>query len=83
VLLLHLPSTHTAISVDVVLTAMMTQLPEKLRRTLTWGQGPGLSSHDKIASLFSDGVFFAYPGKPWQRGTNENLNGFVKLFGAC
>jgi IS30 family transposase len=79
VLLLHLPSTHTAISVNVVLTATMTQLPEKLRRTLTWGRGSEMSSHDKIASLFSDGVFFAHPGKPWQRGSNENMNGLTVL----
>jgi len=58
----------------------MSQLPAHQRRTLTWDQGSEMSSHDKIAPLFSDGVFFAHPGKPWQRGSNENVNGRCQYF---
>lgn len=39
-----------------------------------------MASHDKIASLFDDGVFFAHPGKPWQRGSNENMNGLLRQY---
>ena len=80
VLLLHLPSTHTAVEVNVALTATMSQLPPHLRHTLTWDQGSEMASHDKIASLFDDGVFFAHPGKPWQRGSNENVNGLLRQY---
>ncbi|WP_253259918.1 IS30 family transposase [Subtercola boreus] len=80
VLLLHLPDSHSALDVNAALTATMSQLPAHLRRTLTWDQGSEMSSHDKIASLFSDGVFFAHPGKPWQRGSNENMNGLLRQY---
>jgi len=78
VLLLHLPDTHSALEVNRALTATMSQLPAHQRLTLTWDQGSEMSSHDKIAPLFSDGVFFAHPGKPWQRGSNENVNGLLE-----
>lgn len=80
VLLLHLPETHTALDVNSALTTVMSQLPPHLRRTLTWDQGSEMASHDKIASLFDDGVFFAHPGKPWQRGSNENMNGLLRQY---
>ena len=79
-MLLHLPDTHTAVDVNVALTTVMSQLPPYLRRTLTWDQGSEMASHDKIASLFDDGVFFAHPGKPWQRGSNENMNGLLRQY---
>ncbi|MBC7593062.1 MAG: IS30 family transposase, partial [Kineosporiaceae bacterium] len=80
VLLLHLPDTHSAVEVNTALTAMMSQLPPHLRRTLTWDQGSEMANHDKIASLFNDGIFFAHPGKPWQRGSNENMNGLLRQY---
>ena len=80
VLLLHLPSTPTAVEVNVALTATVSQLPPHLRHTLTWDQGSEMANHDKIASLFDDGVFFAHPGKPWQRGSNENMNGLLRQY---
>ena len=74
-LLLHLPDTHPAVEVNAALTVTLSKLPPHLRRTLTWAHGSEMANHDKIASLFDDGVFFAHPGKPWQRGSNENMNG--------
>lgn len=59
--LLHLQDTHTAVDVNAALTATMTPLPEEFRRTPTRDQGSEMSGHDKIASLFTDGVFFATP----------------------
>ena len=80
VMLLHLPDTHSAVEVNAALTLTMSQLPQHLRRTLTWDQGSEMASHDKIASFFDDGVFFAHPGKPWQRGSNENMNGLLRQY---
>ena len=55
-----------------VLAAALSQLPEPMRLTLTCDQGSELAYHHQIAPLLRDGVFFAHPGSPWQRGSNEN-----------
>jgi IS30 family transposase len=39
-----------------------------------------MACHDQIAHLFSDGVFFAYPGRPWERPSNENTNGLLRQY---
>lgn len=39
-----------------------------------------MASHDRIASLFTDGVSFAHAGKPWLRGSNENMNGLLAQY---
>ncbi|MDH6462904.1 IS30 family transposase [Micromonospora sp. A200] len=39
-----------------------------------------MAYHQQIAPLLKDGVFFAHPGRPWQRGTNENTNGLLRQY---
>jgi hypothetical protein len=39
-----------------------------------------VARHDEIATLFSEGVFFADPGCPWMRGTNEDTNGLIRQY---
>ncbi len=51
---------------------VLASLPEAARLTLTWDQGSEMAFPDQTASLLRDGVFFAHPASPWQRGTNEN-----------
>jgi transposase, IS30 family len=37
-----------------------------------------MACHDQIAHLLSDGVFFASPGRPWERPSNENTDGLLR-----
>lgn len=62
------------------LIASMTQLPEQLRKTLTWDRGKELSDHAKFALATGTRVFFADPHSPWQRPTNENTNGLLRQY---
>lgn len=39
-----------------------------------------MAHHQQIAPLLRDGVFFAHPGRPWQRGTTENTNGLLRQY---
>ena len=50
------------------------------RLTPTWDQGSEMARHDLVADLFTQGVFFANPGSPWMRGTNENTNGLLRQY---
>lgn len=78
--LIHLPACHDAEAVRDGLMAVLASLPETARNTLTWDQGCEMAFHDQVAPLLSEGVFFAYPASPWQRGTNENTNGLLRQY---
>ena len=71
---------YGAIAMNTALTASMTQLPEQLRKTLTWDRGKELSGHAQFALDTGTKVFFADPHSPWQRPTNENTNGLLRQY---
>jgi IS30 family transposase len=52
----------------------MTDLPQQLRKTLTWDGGKKLSGHAEFAIETDTMVYFADPHSPWQRPTNENTS---------
>ena len=62
------------------LTHAMAGIDAMKRLTLTWDQGSEMARHDLVADLFTQGVFFANPGSPWMRGTNENTNGLLRQY---
>lgn len=78
--LVHLPGRRTAEDLIIGMGETLADLPEPARRTLTWDQGSEMAGHDQIAGPFSEGVFFAHAGKPWQRPTNENTNGLLRQY---
>ena len=78
--LIHLPYGHGSQAFTDAFAEMLAALPEAARRTLTWDQGSEMARHDVLAEHFEEGVFFADPGSPWQRGTNENTNGLLRQF---
>lgn len=44
------------------------------------GSGLGDACHNQVAERFIDGVFYAYPGRPWERALNENTNGLLRPY---
>ena len=80
VMLLHLPNDHTADSVQNAIIAKITELPEHLRRSLTWDQGSEMANHRAIAEATDLDIYFCDPHSPWQRGSNENTNGLLRQY---
>jgi IS30 family transposase len=77
-ILLHLPGRHDADSVAEAMIAEMSQLPEHLRRSLTWDRGTELARYGKIQLELAMPVYFCDPHSPWQRGSNENTNRLLR-----
>lgn len=78
--LLHLPDGHTADAVAAAVITRMTRLPGWFARTLTWDRGTELARHARITEATGISVYFADPHAPWQRGSNENLNGLLREY---
>ena len=80
VMLLHLCADHTAATVAEAMTAKIPEIPEILRRSLTWDQGKEMALHTKITEATGLPIYFCDPHSPWQRGTNENTNGLLRQY---
>lgn len=74
-MLLNLPDDHGATAVRDAITAAIADLPEQLRRSLTWDQGIELAEHVRLTVQVDLPVYFCDPHSSWQRGTNEKTNG--------
>jgi transposase, IS30 family len=80
VLLLHLPGDHSSRTVADAMIAAMRDLPEQLRRSLTWDQGSEMARHKEISMATALDIYFCDPHSPWQRGSNENTNGLLRQY---
>ncbi|MFW0152187.1 IS30 family transposase [Mycobacterium sp. smrl_JER01] len=80
VVLLHLPGDHTAATLAEAISTKIPEIPEILRRSLTWDQGSEMALHTKITEATGLPIYFCDPHSPWQRGTNENTNGLLRQY---
>ncbi|MGA5492739.1 IS30 family transposase [Streptomyces pseudogriseolus] len=78
--LIHLPHGWKAPQVRNALITQTAHIPTQLRRTLTWDQGRELTLHEDIEALTGFQIYFCDPHSPWQRGTNENMNGLLRQY---
>jgi len=78
--LVHLPGGHTADAVADAVAARLQAMPSWFARTLTWDNGREMARHARITEQTGVQVYFADPYAPWQRGTNENLNGLLREY---
>ena len=79
--LILLPFTDAIATTDSVreaITGALESVPVGLRRTLTWDQGKELARHQQITARTGTSVFFRDPHSPWQRASNENMNGLLR-----
>ena len=79
-ILLHLPGDHTADTVAAAMIREMRQLPDHLRRSITWDRGTELADYARIQTALETTLYFCDPHSPWQRGTNENTNRLLRFW---
>lgn len=75
-----LPYGKDAPHVREALAEKLRQLPKRLVKTLTYDQGKEMSQHNQFTINTGISVYFADPASPWQRGTNENMNGLIRQY---
>jgi IS30 family transposase len=75
--LLHLPRRDSD-ALHHALNARLSDLPPGLLRSITWDQGTEMARHLTISRSLGVPVFFCDSHSPWQRGSNENMNGVLR-----
>jgi IS30 family transposase len=79
-MLIALPEGYKPEQVAPALAKKIQQLPEHLRKALTWDQGPEMRDWEKVKIDTGIQIFFCDPHSPWQRGINENTNGLLRQY---
>ncbi|CAM5512048.1 hypothetical protein GCM10010345_85560 [Streptomyces canarius] len=80
VMLVHLPGVRGAEDVSTALQTTVQILPRHLTKSLTWDQGSEMAAHHAFTVATGIAVYFCDPISPWQRGSNENINGLLRQY---
>jgi IS30 family transposase len=75
--LLHLPQ-RDGDTLHEALKRRMADLPAALLRSITWDQGTEMARHRTLTKSLGAPVYFCDSRSPWQRGSNENMNGLLR-----
>jgi transposase, IS30 family len=78
--LLPLHAGHDSATVADAVIEHMSALPPWFARTLTWDRGVELAQHKRVTAATGIQIYFADPHAPWQRGSNENINGLLREY---
>lgn len=62
------------------ITGRLKALPEHLKQTVTFDNGPENSDWQTLERRTNMEAYFAHPYASWERGTNENTNGLAREY---
>jgi len=80
-MLIHVPAGANRVeAVRDGLIRKMGALPDELRQSLTWDQGTEMHRHKEVRIAADIDIYFCDPHSPWQRGSNENMNGLLRQY---
>ena len=78
--LVPLPDGYKPEQLAPTLASKIQTLPDTLRRSLTWDQGPEMRHWKQVSVAADIDIYFCDPHAPWQRGSNENTNGLLRQY---
>ena len=82
VMLVKLPEFKPASATNVLqaFTDKLLGIAQPMRLSMTKTQGREMAMHKKLSEQTGIAVYFCDPHSPWQRGSNENMNGLVRQY---
>lgn len=69
-------SKHASVQRNMIETLLKDQVVE----SISLDNGVEFAEHEAIEKTLRTSVYFADPHCPWQRGSNENINGLLRFF---
>lgn len=61
-------------------SAALNGMPLAMRKSMTYDQGREMARHAEITRQTGVAIFFCDSHSPWQRGSNENINGLIRQY---
>lgn len=77
---IHKLDRKTASRVRGTLNRSLARLPKKLRKSLTYDNGPENAQHVRVNAVLGTKSYFCAPFHSWEKGTVENTIGLVRRF---
>lgn len=71
---------RTSASVTPAIINALKNYPSDQVKTITFDRGKEFSGYEEIETALNCKIYFCDPYCPWQKGTNENLNGLLREF---
>jgi len=78
--IVHKVSSKDADHVHGKLKTRLRELDEEHRRSITFDNGTEFARCHRLEKHLGMELYFAEPGRPYQRGTNENTNGLIRQY---
>ena len=81
-MLVKLPAFKPASAANVMqaFTDKLLGIAQPMRQSMTYDQGKEMALHKQLTANTGVVVYFCDPHSPWQRGSNENMNGLVRQY---